>query len=137
MRRFTKIALATAALAAVALTTVPAAAHTNIVVAGFQIAPGGYVSGYGLTDNQSIDEGPAIDGTVIWVNLDPVPHRFVPCNPCGANPQVAANKAFDVTIQPGERLEVKLALSLGQKVEYFDPSFPFMRGKLRVTSSEG
>src|SRR6202008_4958744 len=66
----------------------PASAHTNIVIAGFQIAPGGYVNGLGVVPNQDVramSDSPATDGTEVWTNLDPVAHRLT--GVCVARPR--------------------------------------------------
>lgn len=118
-------------IGAALLAAVPAQAHTNIVIAGFQIVPGGYVSGYGVAPNQTIDDGPASDGTLIFTNADPVAHRLVQCDPCGAAPKPAVRPVLDIRLEPGQRLEIVVPKGTW---EYFDPAYPHMRGKVRVTS---
>jgi len=127
-----------AAIGASMLALVPASAHTNIVIAGFQVVQGGWVNGYGVAPNLKIDDGPATDGTEVWTNLDPVAHRLV--GTCVARPSTGSPLCsvgvtrFDVTVQPGQMKELD-GLPLGTYV-YGDPAYPSMKAQFRVTSSE-
>ncbi len=137
MTPITKTILAVSVLAALAAGVLPASAHTNVVIAGFQIVPGGSVNGYGVAPNQTVDDGPATDGTVIWVNVDPVAHRLV--GTCVARPSAGTrctigSTGFDVSVQPGAQKEIS-GLPLGTYA-YGDPAYPTMRARFRVTSSE-
>lgn len=138
MRTFTRRAALVVATVSIALGMLPARAHTSIVIAGFQIAPGGYINGYDAAPTQQIDEGPATDGTEEWTNLDPVAHHL--SGRCVARPSTGSRRCvvgethFHLIVRPGETKGVD-GLPLGTYV-YGDAMYPTMRAQFRVTSEE-
>lgn len=123
-RAFARLAAPVAVLGlATASQLVPtASAHTSIPIAGFQFVGAGEVNGAGVVDNVVVDEqGPATDGTVIFVNADPVTHTVLIQGP--------ANRV--VTLASGEQAEIT-GLPRGS-YSITDPGYPTMKGRFRVT----
>ena len=129
MKRSLSVLIAMTALALGLLASTPASAHTNFLLVGNQILNGGEVNLYGAADNVQIDDGPAADGTLIFTNLDPESHTLL-----GTCTSTCVGSNWSVDVASGEQVEIVVGLGNWLIKDADDPN---MRGRVRVTSSEG
>lgn len=130
--RLKKTLIATSLLAG-AMLLVPTAsqAHTTMSIVGQQLVPGGWINGYGVTDNQRLNEGPAIDGFIQFNNYDPVEYRLTArCVETSCN-----RHSFTVTVPAlGSRVHCDDEMPLGL-YEITEATHATMQASFRVVTN--